>query len=375
MNLRKTLAVMRKEWVHITRDPRTFFLVTVSPVFLLTVLGYAFSVDIKNVSVAVMDHDRTALSRAYIAGIHNSSELDVCCYLNSWGEIRYLLDRSKARAVVVIPPGFADDLQAGRPPSLQIIVDGTDPNTGQHALTYLGGYTSYFVADQIVKSLGQSMSAPSTAIDLRIRTWYNPAFKSVIGMVPALIAVVLAMPAMSVALTLAREKEWGTLEQLITTPLRRSELLIGKLLPYIASGLVSVVLCTLVGILLFGVPFRGSFPLFLLLSSDFFLASLSLGLLMSVFIGSQQVAMIVALLVFLFPGFFLSGLIFPISAMPPEMRLEAYSVPTTHYVTITRGIFLKGAGLGILWPFALTLFVMGVILTLLTVLLFRKRLT
>ncbi len=375
MDLHKVRAVVRKEWIHITRDPRTFFLVTISPVFLLIVLGYAFSVDVKNVAVAVMDYDRTVLSRAYTQGIDNSAELDVCCYLDRWEEIQPLLERSRARAVVIIPPGFAKELMAGRPPTLQIIVDGTDPNTGQHAITYLGGYTGAFVADRIASALAPGgPDIPLPRIELQVRTWYNPAFKSVIGMVPGLIAIVLTMPAMSITLSLAREREWGTLEQLISTPLRRSELLIGKLLPYVLSGLIGVILCTLVGMQLFGVPFRGSFPLFMLLSADFFLASLGLGLLMAIFIGNQQLAMIVSLLVFLFPGFFLSGLIFPISAMPPEMRLEAYSVPTTHYVTISRSIFLKGAGLDILWPYALALLIMGSGFSLLTILLFRKRL-
>ncbi|MFQ6000970.1 MAG: ABC transporter permease [Anaerolineae bacterium] len=369
MKIRKTLSVMRKEIWHIVRDRRTFFLVTISPVFLLITFTYTLSAKIEHVPLAVMDYDRTPLSRQYLSELTSGKDLDLRFYASDYGEIERLLLQGEVRAAVIIPPDFMEETRALKGGQLQIIVDGTEPNTGNFALAHIASFTDYF-ATRILQQPLESL-AP---IDLRIRTWYNPSLKSTVGMVPALIALVLTLPAVSVSLAIAREKEQGTFEQLIATPLSRSELLVGKLTPYIASGLLDVVLCTLVGIFWFGVPFRGNFLLYLLLAADFFFASLSMGLLISTFVSSQQVAMIASLLIFLFPGFFMSGLFFPISSMPPLMKMEAYALPTTHFVIISRGLFVKGLGLGALWPYTLVLFFMGLLVLGLTILFFRKRL-
>jgi ABC-2 type transport system permease protein len=211
-------------------------------------------------------------------------------------------------------------------------------------------------------------------IDLRLRTWYNPTLKAVIGFLPALIATVLAMPAVTTTMALTQEKEHGTLEQLITTPIRRAELLVGKLIPYILSGLLGVIACAALAVYWFGTPFKGSFPLYLVLSLAFLLASLAIALVMSVFVKTQQAAQLGAMLIFFFPGFFLSGIFYPLVSMAPIMKMEAYMVPTTHYVMISRGIFLKGQGLEALWPFGLALLVMGILFLALAILLFKKKL-
>ena len=244
-------------------------------------------------------------------------------------------------------------------------------------MVHVGGYTQQFalgVVREVAALAGVVMEGVAMSpIDLRVRTWYNPTLRIVIGFLPALIAVVLAMPAVTTTLALTREKEHGTLEQLIATPIRRSELLIGKLVPYILSGLVGVVLCAAVAVYWFGAPFRGSFALYLALSLAFLLASLAIALVMSVFVKSQQAAQLGAMLIFFFPGFFLSGIFFPLISMAPIMKLEAYLVPSTHYVQISRGIFLKGQGLQALWPFALALLGMGVLFLALAILLFKKK--
>ena len=376
MKIRKTLSVMRKETWHIIRDRRTFFLVTISPVFLLITFAYALYPKIEDVPLAVIDYDGTSLSRQYVNELTSGKDFDLRFYASDYGEIERLLLQGGVRAAVIIPPRFMDDALGLREAQLQIIVDGTEPNTGNFALAHIVSFTQHFATRIVQRSLQQtrpSLEIPAP-INLRIRTWYNPSLKSVVGMVPALIALVLTLPAVSVSLAIAREKEQGTFEQVIATPLTRFELLLGKLTPYIASGLLDVVLCTLVGVFWFGVPFRGNFLLYLLLAADFFFASLSVGLLISTFVSSQQVAMIASFLIFLFPGFFMSGLFFPISSMPPLMRMEAYSLPTTHFVIISRGLFVKGLGLGALWPYALALFFMGLLVLGLTILLFRKRL-
>jgi ABC-2 type transport system permease protein len=376
MDPRRTLSIMRKEMWHILRDRRTFILVTVSPVFLMLVFAYSMSVEIRDVSIAVLDYDQSTLSRRYRDGLASTGDIIIRYWPRDHAEMQSRLERRQAKAAVVIPSDFERDLLAGRETSLQVIIDGTDPNTANHTITHIAGYTQGLALEILGEALErQGMDAGLLApVQLRMRTWYNPTLRPIIGWVPGLIAIVLGMPAVAATLALTAEKEKGTLEALITTPVRRSELLVGKLIPYILSGLVSAVLCALVGVYLLGTPFRGSPLLYLLLSADFFLAALGISLVISVFVASQQAAMALALLIFLFPGFFMSGLFYPIASMPPEMKLEAYMMPTTHYLTITRGLFLKGLGMSALWPSALALLAMGVLVTSVAVLTFKKRL-
>ncbi len=378
MNLLRTWAVIRKEARHITRDRGTFFLVTVSPVFLLLVMAYTFMVDIENVAVAVMDRDGTYLSRRYLAGLGGTGDVLVRYVADDYGDVERWLMASNAKAAIVIPPGFEASLQAGREASIQVLVEGTEPVTANTAMQHVGGYTQQF-ALEVVKELVERAGMPVDEaalmpIDLRLRTWYNPTLKAVIGFLPALIAMVMAMPAVTTTMALTREKEHGTLEQLIATPIRRSELLVGKLIPYVLSGLLGILLCVLVAVYWFGSPFKGSFVLYLVLSIDFLLASLAIALVLSVFVKSQQAAQLGAFLIFFFPGFFLSGIFYPLVSMQPIMKMEAYLVPTTHFVFISRGVFLKGQGLDMLWPFALALLAMGVAFLGLAILLFRKKL-
>ncbi len=377
MNLLRTWAVVRKEARHILRDRRTAILVTISPVFLLLVMAYTFMVDIENVAVAVMDRDGTSLSRRYVAGLGATGDVVVRFMANDYVDLERWLMTSEAKAAIVIPPGFEGALQGGREAEIQLLVEGTEPNTAYTAMLHVGGYTRQFALDLVRDVAARAGIAVDEAalspIDLRVRTWYNPTLEIVIGFLPALIAVVLAMPAVTTTLALTREKEHGTLEQLIATPIRRSELLIGKLIPYILSGLLGVNLCAAVAVYWFGAPFRGSFVLYLVLSLAFLLASLAIALVMSVFVKSQQAAQLGAMLIFFFPGFFLSGIFFPLISMAPIMKLEAYLVPSTHYVQISRGVFLKGQGLQALWPYAIALLVMGVLFLALAILLFKKK--
>ncbi len=366
---------MRKETWHILRDRRTFVLVTISPVLLLLVFGYSMSVEIRNVAVAILDYDQSALARRYRDGLASTGDIVIRYWPENYAELERLLQARQAKAAVVIPAGFERDLLAGRVATLQVIIDGTDPNTANHALIHIGGYTQGVALEILEEALERQGydAGHLVPIDLRMRTWYNPTLKAIIGWVPGIIASVLGMPAVAATLALAAEKEKGTLEALISTPIRRSELLIGKLIPYVLSGLVSAVLCASVGIYWFGAPFRGNFLLFLLLSADFFLATLGIAMVISVFVPSQQAAMVCAMLIFLFPGFFMSGLFYPIASMPPEMQMEAYMMPTTHYVTISRGLFLKGLEMDSLWPFALALLVMGILVTGMAIFTFKKR--
>jgi ABC-2 type transport system permease protein len=377
MNLLRTWAVIHKEARHIMRDRGTLILVTVSPVLLLLIMAYTFTVDIKNVAVAVMDRDGTNLSRRYIAGLGGTGDVLVRYVAGDYDDLERWLMTSEAKAAIVIPPGFEADLRAGREAAMQILVEGTEPVTANTAMQHVGGYTQQF-ALQVVRetaaraglSLDEAMLTP---IDLRLRTWYNPTLKTVIGFLPALIAMVMAMPAVTASMALTQEKEHGTLEQLIATPIRRSELLVGKLIPYLLSGTLAIVLCVIVAVYWFGSPFQGSFGLYMILAMAFLLAMLAMALILSVFVKTQQAAQLGSFLIFFFPGFFLSGIFYPLVSMEPIMKMEAYMVPTTHFVMISRGLMLKGQGLEALWPYGLALLVMSVIFLGLSILLFKKK--
>jgi ABC-2 type transport system permease protein len=220
------------------------------------------------------------------------------------------------------------------------------------------------------KGYGSSAFQP---VDLRVRTWYNPTLRVIVGYAPALFAMVMGLPGTLVMATLAQEKEHGTMEQLIATPISRTELLVGKLIPYLLSGLVSVLICTGIVVYWFRVPFRGSILVFMLLSADFLLATIGFGLLLSVFVETQQAAQILGHTMFTIPTMFLSGIFVPISSMNPVMQVGAYVFPSTHYVIIARQLFLKGWGTAQLWPYAIALLMMGLFFVAITVMLFRKK--
>ena len=361
------------------RDPGTLILVTISPVLLLLIMAYTFTVDIENVAVAVMDRDATSLSRRYLAGLGGTGDVLIKYVADDYDDLEHWLMTSEAKAAIVIPPGFGADLNAGREANMQVLVEGTEPLTANTAMQHIGGYTQQF-ALQIVSEAAARAGLPIdeaalTPVDLRLRTWYNPTLKAVIGFLPALIAIVMAMPAVTTTMALTREKEHGTLEQLIATPIRRAELLVGKLLPYLISGMLAIVLCVIVAVFWFGSPFQGSFALYMVLAVAFLLASLAIALLLSVFVKTQQAAQLGAFLIFFFPGFFLSGIFYPLVSMEPIMLMEAYMVPTTHFVMIGRGLMLKGQGIDTLWPFALALLGMGIAFLGMAVLLFKKKVT
>jgi len=376
MSIHRIWAMTRKEFRHIVRDRGTLFLVTLMPLFLLFLLAYAVTADIRHVPVAVLDLDHTPTSRAFIQQISVGQDLTLTGQTSSWGEIEALLMRDRIKAALVIAPGFERQLLAMQGMPLQVIIDGTEPESGGFAVDHISRRAEAFATQMLADRLtAEGMDADALApIDLRVRVWFNPNLKNSIGIVPGLVAMVLGVPGMSIALTLAREHEHGTMEQLMATPIGRAELLIGKMLPYVASGLLNVPLVTVAALLAFHVPFHGSFGLFLALSALFFFALLSMNILVGAFVRSQAAALALSMLVVFFPGFFLTGIFFPISAMPPIMLTEAYSLPSTHYAAIARALFVRGVGLDVLWPYAAALFAQGVIFTGLAALLFRKKL-
>jgi ABC-2 type transport system permease protein len=376
MSFRHLRAIVRKEINHIIRDRSTLILVLVTPTALLFLMAYALTVDIKHVPIAVLDYDQTPTSRAFVEQVTQGNDLDLYAQVNSLDEVNRLLVRGEVKAALVIGAAFERDLLTLRGMNLQVVIDGTEPKTGGFAVERIGGQAEAFAGELLagqLQSLGITLSSLQP-ITLSVRAMYNPGLKSRVDMVPGLISMVLGFPALSVALTLAHEREHGTLEQVLVTPVGRIEFLLGKMIPYVVVGLINVIVIPAIAQATFDIPFNGSFPLFFLLSTIFLLAILGMGMVVGVFMRTQPAALALSFLVIFFPGFFLTGIFFPIVAMPEEMRLEALALPGTHYAVITRGIFLPGVGLEVLWPYTVMLVGLGVAFTAVAVFFFRKKL-
>jgi len=380
MSLFKTWAVLVKESRHILRDPSTLLLLLFAPVFLMVTWSYTLNADIRETPITVMDNSNSALSRQLLQTFANNNDIVVNKVAETYGDAEQYFDRNQTKALVVIPPDFADQLAAGKPVQIQLIVDGTDPSTADHIINHVLSRAQVFGAEVAVKTIERtqpelvSFLQGPLGIDLRIRTWYNPDLKNTHGIVPAMIALAMSLPAMVVMNALVREKEHSTLESIYATPLKRSEFLIGKLLPYVFAGVISMVICVLVAVNLFGVPFEGSFLLYLLLSALYLLAMYAMGIFLATFISNQAASSMVALFIFLFPGFFLSGIFYPISSFPDIMQEEAQWLPSTQFVAITRGLMIKGQGLDALWFPTVMLIAIFMMMTVLAVFFFKKKL-
>ncbi|MBN1535803.1 MAG: ABC transporter permease [Anaerolineales bacterium] len=376
MNFRHVWAVMRKEFHHIIRDRATLFLVLFTPTLLLLLMAYALTVDIKHVPIAVLDYDATQTSRAFVQQITAGQDLDLYAMVYSIDEIDALLVNGEIKAALVIAPGFDRDLLSLRGMPLQVIIDGTEPNSGNFAVEHISARAETFV-DSAVLSQWQPAGVSSdslSVLDVRVQTWFNPDLKPRNDLVPGLISMVLGLPALSVALTLAHEREHGTLEQLLATPIKRAELLLGKIFPYVVVGLLNVILIPWLAIMWFKISFNGNFALFFGLSAIFMFGVLSMGIVVGVFMRTQAAALALSFLVIFFPGFFLTGIFFPLASMPEEMRMEAMFLPGTHYAIVTRGIFLPGVGMEVLWPYAVMMAVLGLVYIALAALFFKKKL-
>jgi ABC-2 type transport system permease protein len=367
MSLRRTFAIARKEFRHITRDLRTVLLVTISPAFLLLLLSYIFAFDVEYIEFALWDLDESMLSREYVAALTADGDFQIRAEASSYAEIEELMLIGRVTGALVIPPGFEAALRAGRRARVQAVVDGSDPIATRQAAFELEQRTRAFAASC------EPCTPASGSLDLRTDIQYNPTLKSLTSMVPGLMAVVLCMPALALALALTREKETGSFESLIATPVQGAEYLVGKLAAYIVTGLVSVCLAWLVATLYFRVPFRGSFAAYLFLAVLYLMASMGFSLLVANFVESQQTAMFVVLMVFFVPSFFITGLIAPVDARSLFSQLAGYALPSTHFIAISRGVFLKGLGIVSLVVRALTLTMMGLGGLLISMALFRKQ--
>ncbi len=372
----RLLAIIRKEFIHIARDPRTLALTFVMPLVMLLLLGYAATNDVRNVPLAVWDQDRSAESRELIESYRAADYFQLAFEADSDAEIEQLITDGSAQVGMIIPPDYGATLAAGGSTEIAFIIDGSDPLVAQTALaaaSQLGQAASFGVVTQRLAEHGQGGTFV-LPIDVRTQVWYNPDLKSSHYMVPALIGVIMLF--LSVVLTstaIVRERERGTIEQLIVTPIRSSELLVGKLTPYVLLAFLNMVEILAIGVVLFGVPIAGSVPLLLGTAALFLVTPLGIGLLISTVAKSQQEAIILSLF-FLLPNIFLSGFFFPIAAMPGWLQAITYLFPLNYFLTIVRGIVLKGAAMAELWPQVVALVAYGVIVMGLAARRFRKRL-
>ena len=351
----RLVAITRKEFRHVLRDVRTLFLVTIAPAFLLFTLSYVFSMDAEHFSVAVLDQDKTALSRRFVADLTSDATFHVVAYVERRQELDDLLKAGRANVGLILPPGTDAALRALEPAPIQAIIDGVDSIAGSQALGQLNARATAFALNLIPQVNGR---APER-IDVRGIAWYNPPLKSLMGMVPGLMALVLTLPALAFALSLTREKELGSFEGLASTPIQGFEYICGKMVTYIVFGLVSTAPMILVATLWFRVPLRGSLATFLLLAACYFVASSGFSVLVANLVKSQQAAMLVVILVFFVPSFFLAGLILPVDTSSVWSSMTSFALPATHFIIIARGIFLKGLGAADLIQPALTLLGMG----------------
>jgi len=342
---RRLMAVARKELIQIRRDPRSLLLAFLLPVLLLVLFGYAITWDVEEIQTAVVDQDQSARSRELLDRFRASGYFEIRHHLDRTADLTPLLERSTIQIALVIPPGFAADLDAGRPAPLQAIVDGSDANTATITLGYARAIVERYASSAVLA--GRRFTPP---LRVESRVWYNEDLKSRNMIVPGLVAVIMSIiAAMLTSLTIAREWERGTMEQLAATPVSRLEVVLGKLLPYLGIGLVDVAVTALLGVVVFTVPFRGSILIFAGLTLLFLIGALGLGMFISAATRSQLLATQTAMMATFLPAYLLSGFMFAISAMPPALQLVTLVVPARYFLVVTRGIFLKGVGLDVLY--------------------------
>ena len=366
--------MVRKEFYQIRRDRRMLVISLLVPFLQVLLLGYAATTDIKYTVLAVADQDRSAESRELVRAFTNSDYFLPAHTVDDPRDVESLIASGRAKAALVIPPAFGRDILARRPAEVQMLLDGTDANTTAVVLGYAG---------QIVEQFGRRASArlrtaalpAAGAVRTEPRVWFNPELKSAHFMVPGVVALVLMIITMTLtSLGIVREKENGTLEQLMVTPIRPWQLILGKLLPFVVLGFVDMVLVLSVARFWFGVPLNGSVTLLFGLSLLFVLTTLGLGLFVSTIARTQQQAMLIAQFFFFMPFLFLSGFAFPIANMPSVIRAVTYVIPLRYFLEIIRGIFLKGLGIADLWPQAAAMLAIGVAVLTVSVLRFRKTL-
>jgi ABC-2 type transport system permease protein len=369
-------AIARKEFTHIIRDPRSLGMAIAIPMLLLVLFGSALTLDVDNVPLAIWDQSQSPASRELVSQFAASRYFSIRAQVRNYPQIERAIDVRAALMALIIPTDFARRIASGREAPVQAIVDGSDSNTATVAIGYaetvVRGYSQAVALREMQRTAGRSVSG---GIDLQPRVWFNADMQSKNYIIPGLIAVVMSViAALLTSLTVAREWETGTMEQLISTPVKGSEIVLGKLLPYFGLGMLDVLLAVVMGEFLFHVPLRGSVALLFAMAAIFLAGALSLGMLISIVTRSQLLASQLAMVLTFLPSFLLSGFVYAIGNMPVPIQLATRLIPARYFVTLLKGIYLKGVGLEILAVEAGLLTLFGAVMVILAIAKFKKRL-
>lgn len=347
----RVAAIADKEWLQIRRDSRSLILSILAPAMLIMLFGYALTVDVKNVRTVIYDQDKTSVSRHLIEKFSNTEYLSIIEYTANYRDADKLIDRGDASLAIVIPRNFEKTFKSGRQADVQVIVDGSDSTSATVSTGYVKAIITGFNLDNKIEELNRAgISSFKAPVDIKTRVWYNPELRSKNFIIPGLIVIILAIiSALIASLTISREWERGTMETLITTPVRPWELLTGKVIPYLVIGLFDVILTACAGYFIFNVPVKGSFIEFYLLALLFLTGTSSLGVLISAATKIQVLSVQVAMVATYLPSFILSGFIFPIENMPVFVQGITYLIPARYLMVLVKGIVLKGVAASLLW--------------------------
>jgi ABC-2 type transport system permease protein len=371
----RLLSLIRKEFIQIARDPRTLVLTFVFPIMMLLLLGYAATNDVRNIPLAVYDQDKSDASRMLLDAYRAADYFNFAYEVGSSEEIEKLIDSGAARAAIIIPPDYSKQINGNTPAQIGFIIDGSDPtlaSTALSAATLIGQSRGVELVQQRMIMTGKS--GLNNVIDIRTQVWYNPEMVSAYYMIPGLIGMILQfLTTILTATSIVRERERGTIEQLIVTPLKPWELVVGKITPYIIIAFADTIEVLIAGSLIFHVPINGSLSLLLLLSALFLVTTLGIGLFISTVANTQQEAMLTTMFTIM-PSIFLSGFFFPLAAMPQILQIISYVVPLRYFLIIARGIVLKGVGVEAIYPEVIALSIFAVVIMSAAAIRFRKRL-
>ena len=376
MSIRRIRAMAKKEFLHMRRDIWSLILTLFVPLMMIFLFGYALSLDVDRIPTMVLDRDGTPNSRDLISRLADSRYFDVVRYIDRMSDIDTALAKSEALVAIVIPENFGSKVKQGIEAPVQFVFDGTDSNTASIGIGYVKAVVNGLdMSIQAARIKRAGLKMADMPIDARIRVWYNPEMKSRNFIIPGLTAVIMmAICALMTAMTITRERETGTMEQLISTPITSRELILGKLLPYVVVGMADMTLVVGAGVVVFGVPFRGSYLDLFVASLLFLIGVLGWGLLISAVAKTQLQASQIAMISAFLPSFLLSGFIYPIDNMPVALQVLTHIVPARYFVDIMRGLFLQGVRLDTLWPEVLALCIYSGIVLNLAAKRFQKRL-
>lgn len=376
--MRIILSFIHKEFLQLRRDPKMVAMNFVAPIIQLVILGYAASLDVRDIPTIVYDMDNSRTSREFITKFTESGYFTLTQYAGSYTDVDRAIDGRTASIAIVVPRGFSHQLLSGEQAQLQVIADGSETNSATIGLNYASMIVLQYSRNIIVQKFEavKGQGAKPATIAPEIRVWYNPELKSRNFMVPGVLALLLMVLTMILtSLAIVKESEAGTMEQLVVTPIRPYQLIIGKLAPFFIIGVVDIILVLLVATLWFGVPLKGSIPLLFILCIIFQMTTLGAGLFVSTVSRTQQQAMLTAVFFVIVPMIFLSGFVFPIENMPKIIQFFTYFIPLRYFFVIVRGLFLKGVGLGELWVESSALLGFGAVILTMSILRFQKRIS